>query len=185
MGSIPIARSNSPKGLVGPDAAPEPGASAEFPRNLFPGRSGQDKPPTQKGVREQPVATTRHQASSKGLNGPAHPSNRVVAQLNAKWRVVDDPLQWILQRKKGSPRSRNAGWQGRSFCRAREALLRCVHEYCGEVDLDALARLQDLPDWHPDWDHTNLDVHGTDHALGDRGSKPLRPKVSEVSDADE
>ena len=83
---------------------------------------------------------------------PAHPSNRLVAQLNETWRVVDDPLQWILQRRKGNPRKKNSGWRNRSFCRTREGLLRCVREYCGEVDHDALARLEALPDYHSDWE---------------------------------
>jgi len=113
--------------------------------------------------------------------------------------VIDDPLQWILQRKKGNPRNKNSGWRGRSFCRTREALLRCVREYCcspdkGQlrciqeyrgVDKAALQQLRALPEWHPVWDRTNLDVHGTDHAQRDRGAKPLAPKASEVSDAAE
>ena len=123
--------------------------------------------------------------ATKVLNDPAHPSNRVVAQLNASWRVVDDPLQWILQRRKGNPRKKSLGWQGRSFCRTRDALLRCVREYCGEIDLEALSMLKDLPEWHPDWDRTNLDVHGTDHAQSDRQSRPLVANALEVSDAGE
>jgi hypothetical protein len=81
---------------------------------------------------------------------PAHPSNRLVAQLNRNWRVVDDPLQWVLQRRKGNPRKRNSGWQDRSFCTTREVLLRCVRESCGELDQIALAYLQALPDHHAD-----------------------------------
>jgi hypothetical protein len=26
-------------------------------------------------------------------SAPAHPSNRLIAQLNAAWRIMDDPLQ--------------------------------------------------------------------------------------------
>src|SRR5215470_18109775 len=81
---------------------------------------------------------------------PAHPSNWLIARLNSNWRVVDDPLQWILQRRKGNPRKRNSGWVDRSFCTTREGLLRCVREYCGEVDQSALAKLQALPDHHAD-----------------------------------
>jgi hypothetical protein len=67
----------------------------------------------------------------EGSSSPlAHPSDRFVAQLNERWRVVDDPLQWILQQKKGNARSKNSGWRSRSFCRTREALLRCIREYC-------------------------------------------------------
>jgi hypothetical protein len=84
----------------------------------------------------------------KGLvPSPAHPSNRLIAQLNTNWRVVDDPLQWILQRRKGNPRKKNSGWQDRSFCTTREGLLRCVCETCGEVDDEALAHIRALPEF--------------------------------------
>jgi len=81
---------------------------------------------------------------------PAHPSNRTLAQLNDRWRIVDDPLQWILQQRKGNSRKKNSGWQNRSFCRTRGGLLRCVREKCGEVHAEALARLQALPKFHCD-----------------------------------
>jgi hypothetical protein len=79
----------------------------------------------------------------------AHPSNRLIAQLNKNWRIVDDPLQWILQRRKGNPRKKNSGWQDRSFCTTRAGLLVCIRENCGEVDDDALTQLQVLPEFHP------------------------------------
>jgi hypothetical protein len=78
---------------------------------------------------------------------------------------VDDPLQWILQRKKGSPRQKNSGWQSRSYCRTREGLLRCIRgcccsgdkgqlgcieEYHG-IDEAALQQIRVLPEWHADW----------------------------------
>ncbi len=66
--------------------------------------------------------------------------------------MVDDPLQWILQRKKGNPRRKNSGWRDRSFCRMRGALLGCVAGHCGEIDDNSLAKLKSLPNWHPDWD---------------------------------
>ena len=116
-------------------------------------RPGDDKrldtrPKTQ--VRERSAALARHRDCRDRTERPAHPSNQLIAQLNATWRVVDDPLQWILQRKKGRPRKKNSGWQDRSFCRTREGLLRCVREWCSEVDADVLAKLRALPDWHPD-----------------------------------
>ena len=126
-----------------------------------------------------------HGALSNVAFRPAHPSNRLIVQLNERWKVVDDPLQWILQRRKGSPRKKNSGWQGRSFCRTREALLRCVREYCGEVDPAALDKLHELPDWHLDWECTNLDVHGTDQGQSARQSEPLLTNALEVSDADQ
>ena len=100
---------------------------------------------------------------------------------------MDDPLQWKLQRKKGNPRSKNSGWRDRSFCRTRETLLRCVREYCGAVDVWALAKVQALPEWHPDWDcettSPNLDVHGTDQAQPNGQSKPLSSKALEDREA--
>ena len=82
----------------------------------------------------------------------AHPSNRLIAHLNGSWRVVDDPLQWILQRRKGKPRKKNSGWRDRCFCRTRGGLLRSVRELCGEVDDEALAHLHALPEFHSDWE---------------------------------
>jgi hypothetical protein len=136
-------------------------------------------------VRKPPLKPSGHLHGQDPVQHLAHTSNQLVAQLNSTWRVVDDPLQWILQRRKGGPRKKNSGWQGRSFCRTREALLRCVREYCAQIDLDAVARLQDLPGLHPDWDDTNLDVPGTDHAQADRRSKALAANASEVSNAAE
>ena len=111
---------------------------------------------------------------------PAHPSNRVVAQVNANWRIVDDPLQWILQRRKGNPRDKSSGWQARSFCTTRDGLLRCVREYCGDVEPPALAMLTALPDHHA---MQNLDVHGTDPARAADQPNPLVSATLEPSDA--
>ena len=117
-----------------------------------------------KGVRQWNESASPPPSPADLSSRPAHPSNRLVAQLNASWRVIDDQLQWILQRTKGNPRKKNAGWRDRSFCRTRDALLRCVREYCGEVDPSALATLKALSDWHPDWDRrrqrANLGVPG-------------------------
>jgi hypothetical protein len=67
--------------------------------------------------------------------------------LNAQWRIVLDPLQCILQQKRGPRR-----WRDRSFCRSREGLLRAVRENIGyeNVDADALAEIRALPPWHAD-----------------------------------
>jgi hypothetical protein len=139
-------------------------------------------------VREQSPPLSGADARQPGAKRPAHPSIRLVSQLDEAWRVVDDPLQWILQRRKGNPRSKNSGWDGRSFCRTRDALLRCIREYCGVVDAKALANVQSLPDWHSDWDGEhqtqNLDVRGTDQAQAERQATPLSPRALEVFDAD-
>ncbi len=94
----------------------------------------------------------------------AHPSDRLLIELNRDWRVVDDDLQFILQGRKGAARSKATGWRGRSFCRTREALLRRIREYCclpdhGQrrcireyrgVDEAALKNVLKLPEWHVD-----------------------------------
>jgi len=79
---------------------------------------------------------------------PAGSSNALPTVLNNGWRVVNDPLQWILQRRNSKPDKKHSGWANRSYCRTREGLLRCVREYCGIVDLEALRRLEMLPEWH-------------------------------------
>ena len=173
MGSIPIARSNSFKGLGQGNSEPESCASAECPRNLFCTRSGQDPllcQDTSEGgrgasgectnvpygnqtapkirVRGRCTAAAVHRDYQDPAEGLAHPSNRLVAQLNESWRVVDDQLQWRLQRKKGNSRKKNSGWRDRSFCTTREGLLRCIREHGGKVGPAALAALSALPQHH-------------------------------------
>ena len=101
-------------------------------------------------VRKRSAAPPAHLGYQDPAEALAHPSNRLIAQLNENWRVVDDPLQWILQRKKGSPREKNSGWRNRSFCTTREGLLRCIRECSGEIDADAFAKLRGMPDNHSD-----------------------------------
>ncbi|MGD9868088.1 MAG: hypothetical protein AB7U38_08855 [Hyphomicrobiales bacterium] len=74
----------------------------------------------------------------------------VIANLNDSWRIVDDPLQWILERRKGGPRTKATGWISRSFCASKLGLTRCIPAYCGPVDPDALAVVDALPAFHPD-----------------------------------
>jgi hypothetical protein len=101
-----------------------------------------------KRARERPAEPKIHERRRDRANDLAHASNRLIAQLNETWRVVDDPVQWRLQRKKGNPRSKNSGWRDRSFCTTRQGLLRCVREYCGALEPTALAKLAALPDHH-------------------------------------
>ena len=68
--------------------------------------------------------------------------NHFPTVLNSGWRVMDDPLQWLLQHQQGGR------WRNRSYCRTREGLLRCVREYCGIIDAEALKRLEALPGFH-------------------------------------
>ena len=104
-------------------------------------------------VREQSAARAVHLGYQDHAEAVAHPSSRLIAQLNENWRVVDDPLQWILQRRKGRPRAKNSGWQNRAYCSTREGLVRRIRPCCGEIDADAFAELQRLPDNHSDNGH--------------------------------
>jgi hypothetical protein len=56
--------------------------------------------------------------------------NRILARLDAKTRVIAcrDGIQWIVQRASVSPDG-STKWTGVSFCRTKEALLRCAREW--------------------------------------------------------
>ena len=137
-------------------------------------------PPEKEGVREPCAAPAAHQDYPDSAASLAHPSNGLIAQLNENWRVVNDPLQWRLQRKKGNPRTRNSGWRDRSFCTTREGLLRCVRQYCGDVEPAALAKLTTLPEHYA---MQNLDVRGTDQVHANGQSKPLVSQALEDGEA--
>ena len=164
--------------------------SVECPRNVFPARSGPDdvvvqaegpfspvaslkETASQEGVRERSARHPRERTHTDRFDDPAHRSNRLITQLNATWRVVYDPLQWRLQRRKGNPRSKNSGWRDRSFCTTREGLLRCVREYC-DVDPAAVAKLAALPEHHALT--LNLDVHGTAQTHAEVSRSPCFPR---------
>ncbi len=72
-----------------------------------------------------------------------------VIKLNDLWRVRDDGVQWVLEVRKGRPTVRSTGYAGRSYCTQRTALKRCVDEHCGEVDADAIRRVENLPECYP------------------------------------
>src|SRR6516164_5604630 len=158
-GSNPVGCANLSNELAHTGSLAQRSLSAECPRNVFAGRSGHSEVPVENahdiatGCRQSPSASAvREQLQSTGCetsqhqaSRPAHPSNRFIAQLNTNWRVVNDPLQWVLQRRKGNPRKRNSGWQDRSFCTTRAGLLRCVRELCGAVSEEALTQLHALP----------------------------------------
>lgn len=78
----------------------------------------------------------------------------MIARLNDRWRVVDDPLQWMLQYRGGKTSDRGGSpniraWQGKRFCRTRDALIRDIREIViGDVDQAALRVIASLPDRH-------------------------------------
>jgi hypothetical protein len=73
----------------------------------------------------------------------------IIARLNDRWRVIDDPLQWILQVRQGRKTGKATGWKGIRFCRWRRTLIRDSGELCGDIDVTAMALIEELPDRHP------------------------------------
>jgi hypothetical protein len=88
--------------------------------------------------------------AAEGISSPTQagrslqPRLKFPIRLNGGWRIAYDPLQWVLQRRKA------AGWENRSYCVTQSALERCIREYCGPVDANAITKIHTLPEWHPD-----------------------------------
>ncbi len=74
-----------------------------------------------------------------------------LVQLNANWRVADDPPQWALRCRDGSPREKASGWTGRKFIRDRDHLLERIDELCGEINPDAIEIIRSWPDGYTTW----------------------------------
>ena len=72
--------------------------------------------------------------------------------------------------EEGKSQKKNSGWRNRSFCTIRDELLRCVRQYCGDVEPAALAQLAALPDYHA---MQNLDVRRTSRAQVEEQSEAL------------
>ncbi len=70
-----------------------------------------------------------------------------LVKLSEKWRIVDDPHQWILQRR-GNTNGKFGPWQARSFCTTRTALLSNIRECRGDVDPAAVAFVSSWPEQH-------------------------------------
>lgn len=68
---------------------------------------------------------------------------KVVAQLNAEWRVRYDPRAWVLER---NPRRVDGTWDCVRFCASKAALIRDIRR---EARLEPPAAILALPDWHP------------------------------------
>jgi len=83
-----------------------------------------------------------------------------VKALVQRWRVIDDPLQWVLQYRRnkhgsGDEGAKDVTWEGRRFFRTRTALIRDIGELCGPVDPKALAIIAAMPDRHVDRDRSS------------------------------
>ena len=87
---------------------------------------------------------SRLQASHLPESSSAYPA----LYLNPTWRVIvcRDGIQWILQRRHGPERPAGARWEGRAYCRTREALVLCCRAYSDPIsDPDAIATIEALP----------------------------------------
>ena len=85
----------------------------------------------------------------KATRRRADRSKPVIAVLNDRWRVIDDGMQWVLQKRKGRPTPKSTGWRARSYATSRASLLNSVEKRCGPVEPAALGILSSLPDEHP------------------------------------
>jgi hypothetical protein len=92
---------------------------------------------TAAGAPSRDVVTARNE----GVDG--YPG--LVAQIDAQTRVIECAarIQWIVQRS--VVRARGREWRGVSFCRTKQALLRCVRKWVPGEHLS----LEALPDWFP------------------------------------
>jgi hypothetical protein len=72
----------------------------------------------------------------------------IVAVLNSGWRVIEcrHGIQWILQRRNRAETVARHVWRGQSYCRTKEALIRCCDEHAGQIDPAARMTLEALPE---------------------------------------
>ena len=72
----------------------------------------------------------------------------VVAILNSGWRVIEcrHGIQWIMQYRNRVETVARHVWRGGSYCRTREALIRCCDAHAGQVGLAARTILAALPE---------------------------------------
>jgi hypothetical protein len=70
--------------------------------------------------------------------------HHAIAVLNDRWRVIacKNRIQWILQKRRGE----QSRWRSRYFCRTREGLIACAHEYAAPIGGDGLVILLRLPE---------------------------------------
>lgn len=71
-----------------------------------------------------------------------------LAVSNYGWRVIEcrHGIQWILQYRNRAETVARHGWRGRSYCRTKEALIRCCDEHAGQINPAARMTLMALPE---------------------------------------
>jgi hypothetical protein len=74
--------------------------------------------------------------------------------LNARFRITEDDLQWILERKAGR------SWSRQTFHFERMSLLRAITTACGDVDPNAIEVVRSWPANHRLWRERKADAEG-------------------------
>ena len=100
-------------------------------------------------------------------------------RLNSSWRVIDDPPQWTLQKRKGNPTAKSSGWVSAKFIRNRDHLLERIAEICGDVDPDAIATIMSWPTGYVQWKLSELQQSASPSAA----PPVVAPKIRDTVDA--
>jgi hypothetical protein len=94
---------------------------------------------------------TQAAAPTSAIRLPESAEGYPAINLNGRWRVITcrDGIQWILQRRHRLDRPETLSrdtWRGRSYCRTREALVRCCEAHVGAIEPVAAVELEQLPE---------------------------------------
>lgn len=74
--------------------------------------------------------------------------HNVAIRLNDDWRIIvcRDGAQWVLQHRNSAKTIAKPDWRGVSYCRTRDALIRCVaNKGVGDITIEGNDALFDLP----------------------------------------
>jgi hypothetical protein len=72
----------------------------------------------------------------------------VIAPLGPDWRLIDDPIQWIVQRRVRQSNEKSTGWQARSHFTSKDALLLEIQRLGVLLSPETLNTLNALPSIH-------------------------------------
>ncbi len=119
-------------------------ARRRSPRGCIP-----DKPSTSGNQRAVPACTVLPAQSSfnRLSTEPKQATTAFYARIDGAHRIVEDSLQWIVQRRKGNARDKNSGWASVRFHRERAALLLYVQTHFPDATA-VTAAIQALPERH-------------------------------------
>jgi hypothetical protein len=97
--------------------------------------------------RDKDAASAAYPSAKCSKSEEADDYFAVVAGLNKTWRVIvcSAGIQWVLQSRRGQRRG-GARWEGRSYCRTKEAIIRLSRRFARPIDPVAAAIVAALPD---------------------------------------